>query len=107
MPEAEEAPCKGMKFLLMTRLETASALCCSHPGTRAVRGPSSEATLGQQNWARGWTHSWAEVPHLGSGVGASVYKESACDTSSQNPCRITYCGRTLPNTLLINFFFYI
>jgi len=76
----------------------------------ALRVPRSGTTFGQQTWAQGWTHSWAEVPRaaaLGIGAGASVYKETACDASLQNPCRIAYYGRILPNALFLKFFFSI
>lgn len=41
------------------------------------------------------------------GVGASVYKELAHDTSLQTLCRTTYGDRTLSNALFINLFIYI
>lgn len=91
------------------------ALSCGHPGMRKLRGPSSAATFGQQIWAGGWTQGQAEVPHatnlgIGAGVRCKVAgwcKESASDASVQTPCRTTYCSWTLPNALLIKFFFYI
>lgn len=64
----------------------------------------SGATFGQQSWAGERTRGQAEVPHAAAhrtGAGPSGYREWACSTSFQIPCRTAYSGRTLPNAFFI------
>lgn len=74
------------------------------------RGTSLGTAFGQQSWAGGQTHSWAEVLHaatISTSADERFHKESAYDTSMETPCRTAYTDRTLANVLFINCFSFI